>query len=53
MESKNYILTTEQRDTLLSYLYQRPYREVAKGVEMLQGLPDLPPTPPPVEPVKE
>jgi hypothetical protein len=53
MEEKKFVITGEQVTMLLGYLYSRPYGEVAKGVMMLQALPDLPTSPPPVEPVKE
>jgi hypothetical protein len=50
---KNFIITNEQRTMLLGYLFARPYGEVAKGVAMLLALPEVPSSPPPVEPVKE
>ncbi len=42
MEPAKYLLTEEQRNTLLAYFYQRPYGEVAKGVDMLKNLPVAP-----------
>ncbi len=45
MEAKNFIITEEQRLVILGYLYSRPYGEVAKGVAMLQALPELPEPP--------
>jgi hypothetical protein len=39
---KTFILAEEQRTVLLGYLYSRPYGEVAKGVAMLQALPEIP-----------
>jgi hypothetical protein len=32
---KVYLLTEAQRDALLSYLQERPYKEVAAGIEFL------------------
>ena len=34
-QQKVYLLTEVQRDALLSYLQERPYKEVAAGVEFL------------------
>lgn len=41
---KQFILPADIRDLLLSYLYQRPYGEVASGVALLQGLAEAPET---------
>lgn len=32
---KVYLITEAQRDALLSYLQERPYKEVAAGIEFL------------------
>lgn len=37
---KTFLITEEQRNALLVYLSERPYKEVAKGVEMLQLAPE-------------
>ena len=37
---KQFIISEEQRNNILGYLFGRPYGEVARGVEMLQGLPE-------------
>jgi hypothetical protein len=34
-QQKVYLLTEAQRDALLSYLQERPYKEVAAGIEFL------------------
>lgn len=34
-----YLLSEQQRNALLSYLQNRPYREVASGIEMLMKAP--------------
>jgi len=34
-QQKVYLLTETQRDALLSYLQERPYKEVAAGIEFL------------------
>jgi hypothetical protein len=34
-QQKVYLLTEVQRDALLSYLQERPYKEVAAGIEFL------------------
>ena len=34
-QQKVYLLTEAQRDALLSYLQERPYKEVASGIEFL------------------
>lgn len=41
VNTKKFVLNGEQQQMLLNYLYQRPYAEVARGVEMLQSLPEL------------
>jgi hypothetical protein len=38
---KQYLISHETRDALLSYLFNRPYAEVARGVEMLNALPEF------------
>ncbi|MEA5569031.1 hypothetical protein [Anabaena sp. UHCC 0399] len=39
VQQKVYLLTEQQRDALLNYLLNRPYREVAAGVEFLNNAP--------------
>ena len=34
-----YLLSEQQRNALLSYLQNRPYREVAAGIQMLMNAP--------------
>jgi hypothetical protein len=34
-QQKVYLITEAQRDALLSYLQERPYKEVAAGIEFL------------------
>ncbi|MBD2152822.1 hypothetical protein H6F44_22310 [Pseudanabaena sp. FACHB-1277] len=34
-QQKVYLITDTQRDALLSYLQERPYKEVAAGIEFL------------------
>jgi hypothetical protein len=34
-QQKVYLITETQRDALLSYLQERPYKEVAAGIEFL------------------
>lgn len=43
--TKTFLLPEDIRNALLGYLVQRPYSEVAKGVQMLEGLPELPEAP--------
>ena len=38
---ENYILTSSDRDTLLKYLYTKPYQEVAAAIGVLARLPKL------------
>ena len=45
---ETFFITKTVRDAILAYLMSRPYAEVAKGVEMLQNLPSVPPVSPPV-----
>ena len=40
---ENYILTSSDRDTLLKYLYTKPYQEVAPAIAVLMQLPKLDP----------
>ena len=40
IQRKVYLITQEQRDALLNYLLNRPYREVAAGVEFLKNAPN-------------
>ena len=40
IQKKVYLITQEQRDALLNYLLNRPYREVATGVEFLNNAPN-------------
>jgi HSP90 family molecular chaperone len=39
VQQKVYLITEEQRDALLNYLLNRPYREVANGVQFLTDAP--------------
>lgn len=39
VQRKVYLLTEEQRDGLMNYLMNRPYHEVANGVQFLTGAP--------------
>ncbi|GAA6621972.1 hypothetical protein [Scytonema sp. NUACC26] len=39
VQQKVYFLTEQQRDSLLNYLQNRPYREVAGGVQFLTNAP--------------
>ncbi|MHC5862796.1 hypothetical protein [Nostoc sp.] len=39
VKQKVYLLTEQQRDGLLNYLLNRPYREVATGVVFLNNAP--------------
>lgn len=34
-QQKVYLITEPQRDALLNYLQERPYKEVASGIEFL------------------
>ena len=35
---KTYLLPEDVRNSILQYLFSRPYQEVARGVQMLEGL---------------
>ncbi|MBD2449691.1 hypothetical protein H6G76_21475 [Nostoc sp. FACHB-152] len=39
VKQRVYLLTEQQRDALLNYLLNRPYREVAPGIEFLNKAP--------------
>ncbi|MBD2360361.1 hypothetical protein H6G36_04000 [Anabaena minutissima FACHB-250] len=39
VKQKVYLVTEQQRDALLNYLLNRPYREVAAGVQFLTNAP--------------
>ncbi|MEH2109076.1 hypothetical protein [Nostoc sp.] len=39
VKQKIYLITEQQRDALLNYLQNRPYREVASGVQFLNNAP--------------
>lgn len=39
VKQKVYLVTEQQRDALLNYLLDRPYREVAGGVQLLTNAP--------------
>lgn len=39
IQQKVYLITEQQRDALLNYLLERPYREVATGVQFLNNAP--------------
>ena len=44
LQTKGFVITAEQRDALLAYLAERPFKEVANAVMWLQQLPPvLPP----------
>lgn len=38
-QQKVYLLSASQRDALLSYLQERPYKEVANGIQFLLNAP--------------
>jgi hypothetical protein len=52
---KTFLLTEQQRDILIAYLMERPFKEVATGIAQLQALPEAPPPAPPAaaEPKKD
>ena len=37
----NYIITQEELQSILKYMYARPYQEVAQGITVLSKLPKL------------
>ena len=37
----NYIITQEQLNTILKYMFTRPYGEVAQGITVFSKLPNL------------
>lgn len=39
VQQKVYLVTEQQRDALLNYLLNRPYKEVANGVQFLNNAP--------------
>jgi hypothetical protein len=39
---KNFILPASVRDMILAYLYSQPYAKVAHGVDLLNGLIEIP-----------
>ena len=39
VQQKVYLITEQQRDALLNYFLDRPYREVANGVQFLNNAP--------------
>lgn len=39
VEQTVYLITEQQRDALISYLQERPYREVAFGIQFLTNAP--------------
>ncbi|MEM7578443.1 MAG: hypothetical protein AAF316_01090 [Cyanobacteria bacterium P01_A01_bin.80] len=39
VQQKVYLISEEQRNALLNYLLNRPYKEVASGVEFLNNAP--------------
>lgn len=39
VQQKVYLITEQQREALLNYFFNRPYREVAGGVEFLTKAP--------------
>ena len=38
---ENYIITENDRNTILKYLYTKPYQEVAPAINLLSRLPKL------------
>tara|TARA_A100001201_G_scaffold51004_1_gene50698 strand:+ start:270 stop:452 length:183 start_codon:yes stop_codon:yes gene_type:complete len=40
-QQKNYVLSEEQRNTLLQYLANRPFIEVQKVINLLAGLTEI------------
>ncbi len=42
IQAKGFVITAEQRDAILAYLMDRPFREVANAVMWLQQLPPVP-----------
>ena len=40
-QQKNYVLSEEQRNTLLQYLANRPFIEVQKLINLLAGLTEI------------
>jgi hypothetical protein len=45
MTPKTYLLPEDVRNAILGYLVSRPYAEVARGVQMLEGLRVVPEQP--------
>ena len=39
----NYIITDEQLQVIMKYMFTRPYQEVAQGIAVLMQLPKLDP----------
>ncbi|MGB6295657.1 MAG: hypothetical protein WBF90_05655 [Rivularia sp. (in: cyanobacteria)] len=39
VKQKVYLITEQQRDALLNYFLERPYKEVANGVQFLNNAP--------------
>ncbi len=37
----NYMITQEQLNTIMKYMFTRPYQEVAQGIAVLSKLPKL------------
>jgi hypothetical protein len=37
----NYIITQDQLNTIMKYMFTRPYQEVAQGIAVLSKLPKL------------
>jgi len=37
----NYIITQEQLNTVMKYMFTKPYQEVAQGIAILSKLPKL------------
>ena len=40
-QEKNYVLSAEQRNTLLQYLANKPFIEVQKQINLLAGLTEI------------
>lgn len=52
-EQKVYLITEDQRNALLAYLQERPYKEVAAGIEFLFNATPATMTTPDAEPAAE
>ena len=41
-EQKMFVINETERNALLVYLQEKPFKEVAQGVQMLSQLPEIP-----------